>query len=707
MPPTKWYINLLKGNADNNTFQRGKATNHGPKIPLVATRKLGHGVKVAAAREAEWTLAWAPADHDAFFTPGTLLAAGQYTQEDAQKRFVNAIKAPPIGGLTFTVKARKRAGQGASNVSLDAEFTTWRRIYYTVNFMNARCKRLFEAVEDDFKAAFAGAFIELKRRQSVKALGADEPMTLQSNADATLSTKHAGALDRTPFHLRMVLVNDIASEETRTLQWTMVRTTATPDVTYAGTTITVQTHLQPHSSLRGFRVTKLVLTPSLPPVAVAPGLATRPSDDMVHVAMSDPSVSAAYQAVTAHKKVTVTGKLRGRELGAGVGLPSRDIKQTITDAHIASAPLVANNAALWVAGGKLHVELRDGSTFRTPPTSGVCITPSWQAKGTWASRDTITRVDDTHIHVDLASIPAPPVAVPDTNDSGDDREDDRKVSEPDAQPFSTLGAGDTLTLSLTALIRPPVVAAATADHNFSVSVSQLYHGVTVGNISFKFENNRLEISTPRYIIDDAAPLSDVTLTVADDPIDVTAQLPDDAIASWENDNRQLDIKLAHASLHAARDVLAADRTVDVSLEYKWIMSLGGYYTNGSNVVVLTCLRIDGEAETRVQKRLLVVACHELGHAFGLVRENEKQVNGAVVANNRRYTDAFGGRGSHCSFNAHTVANGLTTSGQIFTPDNGANTCIMFHTMRYLDQMDGQFCDQCKAQLLRNAVRFPQ
>jgi hypothetical protein len=46
------------------------------------------------------------------------------------------------------------------------EFETWRKIYYSVHWMNAQCLATFNAVKTRFEAAFLQAFIELEMKNT-------------------------------------------------------------------------------------------------------------------------------------------------------------------------------------------------------------------------------------------------------------------------------------------------------------------------------------------------------------------------------------------------------------------------------------------------------------------------------------------------------------------------------------------------------------
>lgn len=131
-----------------------------------------------------------------------------------------------------------------------------------------------------------------------------------------------------------------------------------------------------------------------------------------------------------------------------------------------------------------------------------------------------------------------------------------------------------------------------------------------------------------------------------------------------------------------------------------IMAAG--MSNG-NLVVLAIIDRDGnEQQPRFSTATLI---HELGHACNQVVRRERLYNGhgspsGWEDNNRWYTNAHGGVGSHCSHNAHLVAapQGQTTSGQHYVPNAGQTTCVMHHRLN--PQIGREYCDLCQPHVKR-------
>lgn len=157
MPPTKWYVNLY------DRYGGTTKTNVGTDIALVATRKFGHGFKRQGNRAVNWVVVEAGAnagDVDYVHPNQRTRLNNAQTAEQANGQFLNTLQIPALGGRTYTVTARKASG--ANNVAFDKQYEAWRRIYYSVHTMDARCRRLFALVEQQIKDVFAGVHIAIR-----------------------------------------------------------------------------------------------------------------------------------------------------------------------------------------------------------------------------------------------------------------------------------------------------------------------------------------------------------------------------------------------------------------------------------------------------------------------------------------------------------------------------------------------------------------
>jgi len=124
-------------------------------------------------------------------------------------RFRNTVHLPHVGGDKYQVKCSKR-GDRSDPVELE-EIETWRKLYYTVHYMNDDCRNFFNALKDKFEDAFEVAFIELEQAET-KQTKVDEPRTRSTNSLRHLYDRRPPLADK-PFHLRLVVLNDIYDVE--------------------------------------------------------------------------------------------------------------------------------------------------------------------------------------------------------------------------------------------------------------------------------------------------------------------------------------------------------------------------------------------------------------------------------------------------------------------------------------------------------------
>lgn len=190
----KQYVNLPNAAADH----------HGASINLVvnADELAEEGVAYT-----EWWVEPTGADNtDLKYLSSSKRARMRYaTRPHSGTRFRNTFLLPHVGGDKYQVKCSKR-GDRSQPTELE-EVETWRKIYYTVHWMNANCQNTFNAVKGRFKAAFEESFIELEEAASNQTL-VDEANTRSSNALTHLYRRRP-ALANKPWHLRIVVLNDI------------------------------------------------------------------------------------------------------------------------------------------------------------------------------------------------------------------------------------------------------------------------------------------------------------------------------------------------------------------------------------------------------------------------------------------------------------------------------------------------------------------
>ena len=121
-----------------------------------------------------------------------------------------------------------------------------------------------------------------------------------------------------------------------------------------------------------------------------------------------------------------------------------------------------------------------------------------------------------------------------------------------------------------------------------------------------------------------------------------------------------------------------------------------------NLVILAIM--DGDQETATQFSIATMV-HELGHACNQVIDRERTYNGRGSpngwdVNSQWYNNVNGGVGDHCNLNAslQAVAVSVASSGQIYRPNPGQNTCVMYHQMH--PRIGQDYCNQCKPRVKR-------
>jgi hypothetical protein len=126
-------------------------------------------------------------------------------------KFRNTVHLPHVGGDRYTVKCSKM-GDRSEPVEQE-EIETWRKLFITVHYMNDDCKKMYDDLKDDFIQVYEDAFIEweeVAKNQTRR----DEPRTRSTNALTHLYDRRPRLSNR-PFHLRLVILNDIYSPVTR------------------------------------------------------------------------------------------------------------------------------------------------------------------------------------------------------------------------------------------------------------------------------------------------------------------------------------------------------------------------------------------------------------------------------------------------------------------------------------------------------------
>ncbi len=175
--------------------------NASANVPLVAS-----AAKLQGVGTSEWWVEPASGNTDLKYLSMAARAkvANTYVQNEKDK-FKNTLTLPQVGGDKYTVKCSKK-GDRSSPMQAE-QMETWRKIFYTVHWMNQDCKKIFDGVKGKFEAAFESAFIKVEKAADSQTL-LDEPRSLRDKPNLPRLYKDV-ALTNKPFHLRIVVANDL------------------------------------------------------------------------------------------------------------------------------------------------------------------------------------------------------------------------------------------------------------------------------------------------------------------------------------------------------------------------------------------------------------------------------------------------------------------------------------------------------------------
>lgn len=199
--PIKWYVNLDKYDSKNH---------HGTHARLLASLNPAARTQTPC----DWRFQAVGTDN----TDATYIAAADRARlESAQtaqidlpgpknRKFENKFHFPHVGGDTYEVACRLH---GTTDDLMAEEFITWRKIYYTLNYVSKDCKELFDAAIDGAKQIFARSYVELVEHSRKKCRVVEKATEASTTNLAHLYSAKATALVHKPFHARIVMVEDI------------------------------------------------------------------------------------------------------------------------------------------------------------------------------------------------------------------------------------------------------------------------------------------------------------------------------------------------------------------------------------------------------------------------------------------------------------------------------------------------------------------
>lgn len=683
MPVVRWYLNLA------SVYGRTRKGRAGTAIGLVATRSLGHGLRSDGNREVDWTLVEAgpdDADLDYFATAATL-AADRTGEVNGQ--FQNTLNITALGGRTFTVTAVKASG--AQNVAFNKQFQSWRRVYYSVHYMNPRCQTLFTSIEQEIKDIFAGVFIELKPR-GIRACIVNEATTdAYGVGGVTLTHTYNDtrpSLDRSDEHLRVVIARDVVKSVPFAAHWTMdSTTTAVADrliqISSTGINHREVVYANKIAAINALDPTQ-TLTVSVHDVLVAiPGacIARNGAHGLRVDLGADLTTTPIATALSASRKANLVATLTGRRCAAGYAVGNdHEVRATLVLANIETNPVVVGSARVWVADAGASVFVDDPQILLASPGAAdqlrVTLSNSVVVD---VDAGRITRVSEHKLELDLGG--------------------------------EALVQADIAQHPITVSVRRHGLLAngpieAQAGHDFDLREFTQGSNATRRNVGVRVDfAGHIDVEANWLALAAVDPLA-MRIETLSAPIDVPA------VAVTVPTPQQLKIDLsADPALQTAAAAMAAGRKLTFDAKIKGIHSLGGYSpSNARSFIALTTRMLSDDEDTAVTaRRLKLVFCHELGHALGLNftsvqnhRLNRRQANDLV------YNSTYGGQGDHCSYNARLEPSGAehgresTTSGEIYVSNRVGRLCIMYHSID-LTNMGDDFCPTCKAHLRRTRV----
>lgn len=226
MPPRKVYVNLPSHTAN------------GEEVTVTTTK----GANKNGARRATWSVSAARGNLGdevaTFVTPSPALEEQPITP--GRRTFKNHVKLPPPGGNKYTVTAKKvhdNATVGTSRSLTGVEMVAWRKLYFTINFMDG-LDQWADVLGRELPAMLLPAFVEMEQKSPVDTTAMDSEGRVDSDALKRLvralpAEPYAGQrptdMAVQPLWLRLALVRTFLGEDDST-----AREVAANEVTVTG-----------------------------------------------------------------------------------------------------------------------------------------------------------------------------------------------------------------------------------------------------------------------------------------------------------------------------------------------------------------------------------------------------------------------------------------------------------------------------------------
>jgi hypothetical protein len=684
--PDRWYLNLAPTQSEKN---------RGATIALRAKRNFFHRAG-NTQRSVQWTVAAQDLQHldptllDA--TVGTF-ARGAVTPEGPDHGFDNELRPGPATLVRYTVTAQKAVGHGGNNVAFQKQYETWRKVYYDVVCMEGT-KAHYEAIKGRFLAAWAAVGYEFVEKRVARTL-VNEDVT-DRGPDVLLGHLYNGNLSESPYHVRIVIVRDIGSTKDVETTWrmdedTQAGTGITRVWSSAGPTVHYESPIQAMDAQpMQAGVVRVIGDVAVPGPAVA-----RVDAHTVAIDTSGQALAGVKAALQARRKVSLRATLNAARA------KPMDLKLKLDHATRLAQPLQAGAAQVALAWNNANwlLDVTDNSvTFAAAPVVAATLTAESRAKFGVAQYREDGR-SDVAAHVTRLGDHVVRLTVPDVQGA--------------PALLASVGAVETgnpgaIRVHRLALALKLLHSEAAAQDAVDVEVKADNDAM----VRYDAQADRIVIRDPARVFDAVTPLLNARLLYAGADV----AIPPAAAARNGQNPKQVDFDLTHQQLAGPMGAFNQGDTLEFAVTLRSFMSVGGYSPRDDRhfVALSTRRRTPNDTPQDTQRNLLCALLHELGHAHGLTASTTTYPRAnASKTNARYYSDAHGGVGTHCSYNAHLVPSGPsygelpTASGQIYKHDGGGGKlCIMYHQLD-IANMGDVFCDHCAEQLrLASTVRLP-
>ncbi len=747
----RWYINL-PGDADKSQGERivFEASSH-LLVKLTSTNIIS---RRSSSRKVDWTLT---PDLNGF--PASLLPSQTtqldhtQTSESSVGKWTNSFRTPGVTLVKYTATAQRTPSKSRKKTELADSVMTFRRVYYTVVCM-AEAQKHWSKIEDRFEKAWSAVGYEFKKHKEYKAKK-DEEHTIINDPEAgrfpsRVSYLYDDKLSHKPFHIRIVVVNDICMTSKIETTWELNNKTRTAGMAQIGSTgnIVYYRSAFEKATQRPTQCSVSTVTQQhIPRDAII-----RISSSGIDIALAAAEFKGIQNALASGQKVSLKAKLNARKAKTRnitirlnhtscdkpirIGTTTISVTQNPPDAGSGAYSNLEISAHMGLFAGRGADVRHKGHTSDPVHLGGPEV-----GKGSW----------DIYIHDTEREWTPKPFQTA----SLEVQERDKLVksgpwsydgTKLDLRPTATRDDRNTLRIRLphantTSKIRETLSSGSEFigkkdrlhERSLRLALQLSYDEIPTtitldtvvatsrsteqeAGIYYESSSQMIKIRDPTLSFQPTS-LSEVLESATLCTTSADVEIPNSAI-SVESDSTEVKFDLDNASLKSIRSAFHRGETLRFKATMFARKSLGGYCGKDTpSLAVLTTFATSQNYNRKeVENRLLLSALHEIGHAHGLAHRafrhygGDSIKTGATAKNAHFYNDDYGGVGEHCSFGAKLVPSGpshgrpQTKSGQMYVHDKG-KLCIMYHALRH-EQSSYQFCEACSNALrLNGCVRL--